>query len=170
LPEINFLILKIMRKIMKSFMAMALGLSLVLAGCSKDDDNGSSFEGNYDAVVNVTGAPAQVPEISTTLALTKEGANYQAAANLSTFGSLSLLLTSVTEVINAGEIVTYSFVVAEQTLNVTGVGNIPVSGVGTLGSVTILGETTYSISMTLIAPMTMGDNILNISINIAGSK
>ena len=36
--EINFLNPKIMKKIMKSFMAVALGLSLVLAGCSKDDE------------------------------------------------------------------------------------------------------------------------------------
>jgi hypothetical protein len=39
-----------MKKIMKSFMALALGLSLVLSGCSKDDDNGDyakEIAGNY---------------------------------------------------------------------------------------------------------------------------
>jgi hypothetical protein len=40
-----------MKKIMKSFMAMALGLSLVLSGCSKDDDESADYAkeiaGNY---------------------------------------------------------------------------------------------------------------------------
>ena len=132
--EINFLNPKIMKKIMKSFMAVALGLSLVLAGCSKDDEDGViSFEGDYEATAIVTGAPVTVPSIPTTVTLTKEGTNYRASANLSDYGSLSLSLTSVTEKANAGGVVSYDFVVAEQTLTILG-GSLPVSGDGTLGS------------------------------------
>jgi hypothetical protein len=32
-----------MKKVMKSFMAMALGLSLVLTGCSKDEDDAKNY-------------------------------------------------------------------------------------------------------------------------------
>jgi hypothetical protein len=166
-----------MKKVMKSFMAMALGLSLVLAGCSKDDDNdaGVNFEGNYTVEANVTGPEQVVPNglltiPSISLELSKDGANYRAAANLSEFGSLSLLLTSVTEEINQEGFVTYSFVVENQTLTVnvqTIDGPVPtpypVSGSGVLGMVT-LSETVYSINMSLTITGA------GISISINGTK
>ncbi|MDR0691606.1 MAG: hypothetical protein LBF69_01045 [Prevotellaceae bacterium] len=136
-----------MKKVMKSFMAIALGLSLVLAGCSKDDEDAViSFEGDYEATAIVTGAPTDVPSIPTTVTLTKEGANYRASATLSAFGSLSLLLTSVTEKANAGGVVSYDFVVAEQTLTILG-SPLPVSGSGTLGSAA--GKYTITMNLTV---------------------
>ena len=166
--KINFLNPKIMKKIMKSFMAMALGLSLVLAGCSKDDGP-DPFEGNYEAEATITGPEQMVPGgslsiPSITLNLAKESADYKASATLSTFGSLSLLLTSVTETANAGGVVSYDFVVAEQTLTITGLGNVPVSGSGTLGSVTIASETSYTIELNLIVTGT------GVNVAITGSK
>ncbi|MDR2449937.1 MAG: hypothetical protein LBD52_08270, partial [Prevotellaceae bacterium] len=89
-----------MKKIMKSFMAMALGLSLVLTGCSKDDED--AFEGNYGATAIVAGPDYLVSSGSLTipsidLELSKTDKGYKAEAELAQFGSLSLLLTSVTE-------------------------------------------------------------------------
>ena len=164
--EINFLNHKIMKKIMKSFMAVALGLSLVLAGCSKDDEDGViSFEGDYEATATVTGPEQLVPGgslsiPSITLNLVKEGANYRASATLSAFGSLSLLLTSVTETANAGDVVSYSFVVAEQELTITDWGDVPVSGTGTLGSAA--GKYTITLNLTITE--------MGINVAITGSK
>jgi hypothetical protein len=48
-----------MKKIMRSFMAMALGLSLVLSGCSKDDDESGDYAkeiaGNYVGNISLNG-------------------------------------------------------------------------------------------------------------------
>jgi hypothetical protein len=45
-----------MKKIMKSFMAMALGLSLVLSGCSKDDEDlTTEITGNYVGAISMDG-------------------------------------------------------------------------------------------------------------------
>jgi hypothetical protein len=46
-----------MRKVMKSFMALSLGLSLVLAGCSKDEDENYAKEiaGKYVGTISMGG-------------------------------------------------------------------------------------------------------------------
>jgi hypothetical protein len=158
-----------MKKVMKSFMAIALGLSLVLTGCSKDDED-VNFAGIYEAVATVTGPEQLVPDgpltiPSITLTLTKEGADYKAAAQLSQFGSLSLLLTSVTEKVNAAGVVTYSFVVADQTLTITGMSDpLPVSGDGSLGALTLSGITAYTIDMDLTVTE------IGITVTIEGTK
>ncbi|MDR0737644.1 MAG: hypothetical protein LBF39_01065 [Prevotellaceae bacterium] len=163
--KINFLNLEIMKKIMKSFIAMALGLSLVLAGCSKDDEDG--FEGNYSVDVAVTNVPIVGSlDIPTSLHLTKEGVDYKASATLNTYGSLSLLLTSVTEKANAGGVVSYDFTVTEQTLTITGIGDISVSGTGILGSAA--GK--YTISMGLTAAMDPTTTEDDITVVITGTK
>jgi hypothetical protein len=158
-----------MKKVMKSFMAMALGLSLVLAGCSKDEDEGVNFAGTYEAVATVTGPEQLVPGGSLTipsiaLTLSKEGANYKATAQLSQFGSLSLSLTSVIEVLNEGGVVGYTFAVENQTLTITGTGPLPVSGDGTLGALTLSGITAYTIDMDLTVTGT------GITVTIEGTK
>jgi hypothetical protein len=156
-----------MKKIMKSFMAMALGLSLVLSGCSKDDDDNKApeinFVGDYTITATVAGAPVAVPPISATLQLTKEGTGYRASAQLSQFGSLSLLLTEVTKTVDTGSAVAYSFVVAEQTLTILTLP-MPVSGTGTLGAVTVSSATAYTIEMSLAVEES------DITVTIAGTK
>jgi hypothetical protein len=161
-----------MKKVMKSFMAMALGLSLVLAGCSSDDDKDAdvNFAGTYEAVATVTGPELLVPDgpltiPSITLTLTKEDANYRADAQLPQFGSLSLLLTSVTEVLNEGGLVGYTFAVENQTLTITGMpAPLPVSGNGTLGALTLSSITAYTIDMDLTVTGT------GITVTIEGTK
>jgi hypothetical protein len=164
-----------MKKVMKSFMAMALGLSLVLAGCSKDDDD--PFEGDYAARVIVEILPMP---ISTILKLSKNSKDYTASAQLSLqipeqeetpeqkiTGSLSLALTSVKE--KAGGVVSYSFDVVEQTLDLSINGNpmpLAVSGSGTLSSAA--GK--YNIKMSLTADMDPSTTEDDISVDIEGTK
>jgi hypothetical protein len=86
-----------MKKVMKSFMAMALGLSLVLAGCSKDDDSKlAEFTGTYPVEINVR--LAEDPVISgleVDLILTEENGNFKASANLADYGNINIVLSSL---------------------------------------------------------------------------
>jgi hypothetical protein len=76
-------------------MAMALGLSLVLAGCSKDDDSKlAGFSGTYHVKVRVNLLPN---EIETDLILTEDGGNFKASAKLDDYGKIEIVLSSVTE-------------------------------------------------------------------------
>ncbi|MDR3183980.1 MAG: hypothetical protein LBT49_01040 [Prevotellaceae bacterium] len=140
-----------MKKVTKSFIAMVLGLSLVLAGCSKDEDEViEDFSGNYDVTIIVKNPPAEALNISTALKLSKEGKDYVASAEFSTSqppvtGSLSLKLTSVKEIANAGGVASYGFNVTSQTFTING-DDLFLSGTGTLGSVVAAG---YTIEMDL---------------------
>jgi hypothetical protein len=156
-----------MKKIMKSFMAMALGLSLVLSGCSKDDDDEISFAGTYTADVTVSGIPGipggTLPISDIALTLSKDGANYVASAELATYGSLSLILSQVTEKVNEGGLAMYTFKVDRQTLNITSVGEIGVTGNGTLNRGSEDGKAINTIYVGL-----KGDG--DIDVSISGTK
>jgi hypothetical protein len=148
-----------MKKIMKSFMAMALGLSLVLAGCSKDDENDlSAFTGTYPVEIDVALAGQTVfSNMPVNLVLSEEGGNFKASASLAEYGSINIILSSLTsnlpnfEQTEASGISGYLFKVAEQTVNITAVGEVKIKGKaedefngyhglvakGTLGGVTV---------------------------------
>jgi hypothetical protein len=117
-----------MKKVMKSFMAMALGLSLVLTGCSDDDDdsNLSAFTGTYPVEVDVKlGDVPVISGLEVNLILSEEGGNFKASATLPQYGSIDIVLSSLSSNLpNMGVGVTdlsgYLFKVAEQTVNVSG--------------------------------------------------
>jgi hypothetical protein len=126
-----------MKKIMKSFMAMALGLSLVLSGCSDDDENDlSAFTGTYPVKIDVTLAGNPVfSDMPVNLVLSEEGGNFKASASLAEYGSINIVLSSLSsnlpglvEESEATGISGYLFKVAEQTVNITAVGEVKIKG------------------------------------------
>ncbi len=93
-----------MKKIFKTFFTLALGLSLALAGCSKDEkDLRSELTGNYDVTVTVEGLPAPVA-VPATLTVSKDGDGFKVVSVVSSAQlpmgdiNLSLLLSSLAEV------------------------------------------------------------------------
>jgi hypothetical protein len=127
-----------MKKVMKSFMAMALGLSLVLSGCSKDDDdnNLSAFTGTYPVEVNVLLAGESViSSMPVNLILSEEGGNFKASASLSTYGDINIVLSSLNanlpDLIEGSEVTGisgYLFKVEEQTINIAGMDAVKIKG------------------------------------------
>ena len=125
---------------MKNFIVLTLGLSLVLAGCSKDDDEGkfNEFTGTYPVSIDVYFSNETLHNIETDLILTEENGNFKASVNLVDLGSINILVNSLTDLpslliesaanTGATEISGYLFRIGEQTINITDIGNVRVSG------------------------------------------
>jgi hypothetical protein len=123
---------------MKSFMAMALGLSLVLAGCSKDDDSPlAEFTGTYPIEVDARLENDHIISgLKVNLILSEEGGNFKASANLAEYGNIDIILSSLNSdlsKLNLGEeedvenIRGYLFKVAEQTIQLS-TGTVKIKG------------------------------------------
>jgi hypothetical protein len=132
-----------MKKIMRSFMAMALSLSLVLSGCSKDDDDNklSAFTGTYPVEITVNLLPDKIP---TNLVLTESGGNFKASANLADYGKIEIELSSVTDLpasfvksaeeeADAGTVSGYLFKVNQQNIELN-LGSLPVTSIAIEGA------------------------------------
>jgi hypothetical protein len=125
-----------MKKVMKSFMAMALGLSLVLTGCSDDDDsNLSAFTGTYPVEVYASlGGQPVISGLEVDLILSEEGGNFKASANLDTYGNIDIVLSSLNSNLpdfggtEATGISGYVFKVAEQEISIAGQGKVKIKG------------------------------------------
>ena len=127
---------------MKNFIVLTLGLSLVLAGCSKDDDEGkfNEFTGTYPVSIDVYFSNETLHNIETDLILTEENGNFKASVNLVDLGSINILVNSLTDLpslliesaanTGATEISGYLFRIGEQTININiaDIGNVRVSG------------------------------------------
>jgi hypothetical protein len=122
-----------MKKTMKSFMAIALGLSLVLAGCSKDDDNDlSGFTGKYPVTVDVTLAGQHMQGMDADLILSEENGNFKASASLAAYGDINIVLSSLNPNLpdwgaEAVDITGYLFKVAAQTIQLA-LGTVTIKG------------------------------------------
>ncbi len=113
----------------KTFFTLALGLLLVLAGCSKDEkDLRSELAGNYEVDVIIGMVPVEAP---TTLTLTKHGDGFKAATTVALpeipglpgYINISLLLSSLKEVSELEDGISgkgYFFKIAEQPIAVGG--------------------------------------------------
>jgi hypothetical protein len=141
-----------MKKILKNFTALALGLTLVAAGCSKDDEptGGIAKEvvGNYvgdillsDALVapDITVPVTEVDETNVLLALNTE------LHDLPMVGDLPLNVSCKAAVAKSGE--NYTLTGSnEVAIPALGEGLFPLSIVGT---VTPAGAATFTISITI---------------------
>jgi hypothetical protein len=131
-----------MKKLTKSFMAMALGLSLVLAGCSKDDDaiTLSDFVGSYEVGVKLvqfenTTLPATLTIAESNGAL-KATANVSIPAQLAPIGTIEISLNfsdlksygATSLGIKAGG---FYYKIPEQDLTVGNFGALKFKGTGT---------------------------------------
>jgi hypothetical protein len=122
-----------MKKLMRNFMVMALGLSLVLAGCSKDEDSFIDVAGTYSVRIDVSLLPLDQP-IETDLLLTKEGNNLKAVANIAPYGIINITLSDLNSDLSsiagfAPEGVSgYLFKIAQQKITITGIGEVDVIG------------------------------------------
>ncbi len=136
-----------MKKTFKTFFALALGLSLTLAGCS-DDENGlqDDLTGNYS--VNVGVGIMEGLEIPTTLTVTKQGDGFKVAATVTLPAipgapvelpsgniNISLLLSSLKEVSysEGGRTAKgYLYKIASQPITVGNLGSFDFVGAGGL--------------------------------------
>jgi hypothetical protein len=123
-----------MKKVLKSFTALALGLSFVLGGCSSDDDDDFNVAGTYPVRITIAELGRN---FDTDLVVTKNGHDLKATAvvDLSTLlmgnMTISLDLTSTEHVKKDKNNEVYLFKIPQQDIRIEALQtSIPFKGQG----------------------------------------
>jgi hypothetical protein len=155
-----------MKKIMKSFMAMALGLSLVLSGCSKDDeviDLTKEITGNYVGAISMIideAGNTQTVASNVTIPITKVDDNTiklslnTTLPNLPEVGNLTLDVNYQATVTKDGS--DYSIKGDNVQVSIPELGNTPLPLKIEGGRITSAGQATIPITITMgVLPITV---------------
>ncbi|MDR3350392.1 MAG: calycin-like domain-containing protein [Prevotellaceae bacterium] len=141
-----------MKKILKNFISLSLGLLLVAAGCSKDDNYAKDIEGAYAGSVSLSALQLVVPDVTITVAVKNNNTAIfslnMTIPSLPNVGDLPLNVSCETTITKSGDDYTVS---GTTSVSLPGAGGLPVTLSGTI---TAGGEANLTIGLSMGIPLT----------------